>query len=144
MNVAALITLLELLLLLAISVVDLRRRRIPNRLLALAAVLAAASSLIFRQPPPLLALAGGGAGLGAFLVLARLRPGALGMGDVKLAGVVGIMVGFPAVVWALLAAMAAAGIAALALVLGRRARLDQTMAYAPYLAVGACLALFFL
>lgn len=139
MNIASLLTFLELALLLAISVVDLRRRRIPNSLLALAAVLAAAASLLFQQPPASLALLGVCAGFGAFLLVARLRPGALGMGDVKLAGVIGLIVGFPQVVFALLFGMIAAGLVALALVL--RPGEGRTMAYAPYLALGAAFVL---
>lgn len=135
MSSAGLITLLESMLLLAISLFDLRQHRIPNRLLALTALIVAAASLIFRQPPPAAAVVGGGAGLAAFLLLARIRPGALGMGDVKLAGVIGLMLGFPQVIFALLFGMIAAGLVALALSLARsRAR---TLAYAPYLALGA-------
>ncbi len=136
--------LVDSLLLLIFAIIDLRQRRVPNRLLGLSLLVALGFSLTLHQPPVLSALLGGACGFAGFLLLARWRPGALGMGDVKLAGLVGVMVGFPDVVWALLAAIVAAGIAALALVLSRRARLDQTMAYAPYLAWGACLALFFL
>lgn len=141
MSSAGLIILVEMLLLLAISLVDLRQYRIPNRLLALSALIAAAASLVFRQPPPLAAMVGGGMGLAAFLLLARARPGALGMGDVKLAGVIGLMVGFPQVILALLFGMIAAGLVALALSLIRRDARPRTLAYAPYLALGAAFSL---
>lgn len=136
-----LITLLDLWLLLAISVVDISQGRIPNRLLALAVLLVAAASLVFRQPPPLSALLGGCTGLAAFLLLARVRPGGLGMGDVKLAAVIGLMVGFPQVVFALLLGVIAGGLVALALWLSRRVGRGQTMVYGPYLAIGACMML---
>lgn len=141
MSSAGLIILLEMMLLLAISLVDLRQHRIPNRLLALTTLIVAAASLIFRQPPPLAAIVGGGLGLAAFLLLARARPGALGMGDVKLAGVIGLMVGFPQVIFALLVGMIAAGLVALALSLIRRDDRPSTLAYAPYLALGAAFSL---
>jgi leader peptidase (prepilin peptidase)/N-methyltransferase len=135
MSMVGLIILLELALLLAISVVDLRQRRLPNRLLALAVLLAAGASLVWGQPPPLAAAVGGGAGLVAFWLLARARPGALGMGDVKLAGVIGLMVGFPHIIFALLFGMIAAGLVALTLALTHSPA--RTLAYAPYLALGA-------
>lgn len=141
MSVTALITLLEISLLLAISIFDLRRRRLPNPLLAIAAALALTSSLAFGRPPLLLGLVGGCAGLAGFFLLARLRPGALGMGDVKLAGVIGLMTGFPQVVFALLFGMIAAGLVALALSLRPRDGLARTMAYAPYLVLGAAIIL---
>lgn len=139
MSFADLIILLELALLFAISAVDLKERRIPNKLLALVTALATTVSLIFHQPPPLSALLGGCIGLVAFLLLARARPGALGMGDVKLAGAIGLMVGFPQVCFVLLLGMIAAGSVALALSLSRRN--VRMMAYAPYLAIGAALVL---
>ncbi len=138
---AGLVVMLELWLLLAISVVDLREHRIPNRLLALTALLVVVGSLVFRQPAPVAALLGGCAGLAIFLLLARLRPGALGMGDVKLAGVIGLMVGFPQVAFALLVGIIAGGLVALVMWLGRRGGGDHAMAYAPYLALGAAIAL---
>lgn len=128
--------------LLGLAVVDLASRRLPDRLLALGLPLAAVGSLGFSQPLPLAALAGGLLGLGAFWLLARVRPGALGRGDIKLAGLIGLLIGFPGVVAALLAGMILGGVAALALVHSGRATTTQTMAYAPYLVIGAWAAMF--
>jgi leader peptidase (prepilin peptidase)/N-methyltransferase len=77
--------------LVAISVVDLERRIIPNRIvLPAAAVVLAAQTLLF--PSPEWALAAFGASL--FLFLAALAyPAGMGMGDVKLALLLGAMLG---------------------------------------------------
>ena len=128
--------------LLGLSAVDIASRRLPDRLLALGLPLAAVGSLGFSRPLPLAAVAGGMLGLGAFWLLAKVRPGALGRGDVKLAGLIGLLVGFPAVVPALLIGMIVGGMAALTLVLSGRAAATQTMAYAPYLAIGAWAVMF--
>ena len=84
---------------------------------------------------------GGGAGFGLFFLLGVLGRGALGFGDVKLAGVIGLMTGFPGVLVALTAGALLGGIAALALLVTKRATRKSKIAYAPYLAAGAVIAL---
>jgi prepilin signal peptidase PulO-like enzyme (type II secretory pathway) len=57
------------------------------------------------------ALLGGAVGFGVFSLLAIIGRGALGMGDVKLAGVIGMMTGYPDVLWALIiGALVGAGV----------------------------------
>ncbi len=123
--------------LLAVFVIDLERRRVLNVMLAPMAVGALALSLLPGQPGLLNALLGGAVGLALFGVLAVIGRGALGMGDVKLAAVVGLMLGYPAGLYALVGGIFLAGLAALLLLLTRRATRKSTMAYAPYMVVGA-------
>lgn len=127
--------------LLAVLVIDLERRRVLNVLLAPMAIAALALSLLPGQPGLLNALLGGALGLLLFGVLAFIGRGALGMGDVKLAGVIGFMLGYPAGLYALVGGIFLAGVAALGLLLTRRATRKSTMAYAPYMAVGAIVTL---
>lgn len=123
--------------LLAVIVIDLEHHRVLNVMVAPAAVVAAIFSLLPFTPAPLYALLGGAAGFGVFLLLAIIGRGALGMGDVKLAGVIGLIIGYPSVLWALvIGALVGAG-AALFLLLSRRATRKTAIAYAPYLAIGA-------
>lgn len=123
--------------LLAVIIIDLEHHRVLNVMLAPAAVVAAIFSLLPFTPLPLYALLGGAAGFGVFLLLAIIGRGALGMGDVKLAGVIGLMIGYPSVFWALvIGALVGAG-AALILLLSRKATRKTAIAYAPYLAIGA-------
>ncbi len=130
-------------LLLAIALYDLTQRRIPDRILWLAVPVITIDAIV-QQPPVLLtALLGGMLGYGLFWIIASARPGAMGWGDVKLAGLIGMMVGYPDVVYALLLGIIFAGVAALFLVLSKRAELNQTMACGPYLVFGAWLLLLY-
>jgi prepilin signal peptidase PulO-like enzyme (type II secretory pathway) len=74
---------------------------------------------------------------GFFFLLALLTRGAMGLGDVKLAAATGALVGWPAMVAALLLGILAGGVAALLLLLTRRAGRKDYFAYGPYLASGA-------
>ena len=128
---------------LAVAVIDLEHRRVLNRMLLAALPFAAAASLLLHRPAPSSALAGAAVGFGVFLLLALARPGGMGMGDVKLAGLIGLATGLGGVILAMTVGIVAGGVAALALMAGRRFDRRATMAYAPYLALGAWIALYF-
>lgn len=126
-------------LLVTISLVDFQVRRIPNALV-LALLLLAVLQALWLGQPALTALALGLlAGGGLFLLLALLGRGAMGAGDVKLAAALGALLGFPLVLRGLLWGVLAAGVVALLLLITRRAGRKDTMAYGPYLALGAWL-----
>jgi leader peptidase (prepilin peptidase)/N-methyltransferase len=123
-------------LLVAVAAIDLEHRIVPNKLLAPAAVLAIAgwAAVDAAFLPEALAA---GAGAFAFLLLAALAyPAGMGMGDVKLAGAMGLYLGL-AVVPALLAAFLAGSIVGVAIVAreGRDAR-KKGVPFAPFLALG--------
>ena len=65
----------------------------------------------------------------------------MGGGDVKLAGVIGLLLGYPTVFTGLLLGIILGGLAAAVLLLFKRITLRSTMAYAPYLASGALIGL---
>lgn len=128
-------------LMIAVAAIDLEHRIVPNRLLAPAAVWAvvawAAVDLDF-LPEALAA----GAGAFAFLLLAALAyPAGMGMGDVKLVGVMGLYLGL-SVIPALLAAFLAGSIVGIAIVVrdGRDAR-KTGVPFAPFLAFGGLIGL---
>jgi leader peptidase (prepilin peptidase)/N-methyltransferase len=148
--------------LLALSATDFERHLLPNRLMypsLLAGLLLAAA---WPARPTLASISGGtiatawpgwlsgatgalasgiaGAIVGGtiMLVIFILFPG-FGFGDVKLGTLIGFVVGFPAVVTALLLGMFIGGVAAGAMLLARRVRLGSAIAYGPYLAAGAIL-----
>jgi len=126
-------------LLLALSLVDFRTRRLPNALLLVLLAWAIAQTVWLGQPALPFAGLGLLVGGGLFLLVALVGRGAMGAGDVKLAAVLGAVLGFPAVVSALLFGTIAGGVAALALLATRRAGRKDFMAYGPYLALGAWL-----
>jgi leader peptidase (prepilin peptidase) / N-methyltransferase len=126
--------------LVAVSVVDLERRIIPNRIvLPAAAVVLAAQTLLF--PSPEWALAAFAAAL--FLFLAALAyPAGMGMGDVKLALLLGAMLGRTVPV-AMMIAMIAALVPAIVLLIrhGSAAR-KMGIPFGPFLAFGGIVGLF--
>jgi len=129
--------------LLLVAIIDLRYRRVLNVLLypAMAATLALHS--LPSQGDTFAALLGGAVGLLPFLLVALVRPGGIGPGDVKLAFLIGLMVGFPQVVWALSLGILAGGVVALILLLTQRRGLESRIPYAPFLCFGAVLTLIY-
>jgi prepilin signal peptidase PulO-like enzyme (type II secretory pathway) len=121
---------------LAVAVIDLEHRLVLNRMLLAAAPLLLLSHWAGGGPALLAALLGGMIGLGSFLALALARPGSIGMGDVKLAGVIGLTVGVGDLPLALLVGTGAGALASLWVLCRSRFRPGQHMAYAPYLVVG--------
>ncbi|MDE0002739.1 MAG: A24 family peptidase [Rhodospirillaceae bacterium] len=119
---------------LAASVPDVRERRIPNALNVVGLIVAAATAVVCDRW--LDAVAGGVLGIGT-LALPRLRAqDAVGSGDIKLAGVVGVGVGVSGVVAVLGVAVAAALVALGAQAIDRRAAGERQLPFAPYVALG--------
>jgi leader peptidase (prepilin peptidase)/N-methyltransferase len=127
-----------------LSAIDIAERRLPNRIvLPSAAIVLAAQTALFPDRALEWALAAAGASL-VLLSLQLVYPVGLGMGDVKLALLLGAALG-AAVVTAFALAFVAAGVYALGLMarygLGARRR---TMPLGPFLAAGAIAALLLL
>jgi leader peptidase (prepilin peptidase)/N-methyltransferase len=132
-----------------LTVVDLRHRLLPNRVvapaLAAGAALLALAAAVDDVWPALLRAALGAVGLfAAFLVLALIAPGSLGMGDVKLAALVGLYLGWLG--WEVLALGAAAGfvvqaLVAVGLLVTRRVGLRGELPFGPAMLAGAALAI---
>src|SRR5688572_9249702 len=125
----------------AAAAIDLRTRRVPNALtLAIAStgiVLAAAGAGRIA-----LAAAIGGCVVGVLLMLPGHIFGATGGGDVKLLGALGTLLGPAGIVTAFLAMAVVGGVMAIAIAIQRHraGQADNRFAYAPAIAVGACVA----
>ena len=126
--------------LVAISVVDLELRIIPNRIvLPAAAVVLAAQTMLF--PSPEWALAAFGASL--FLFLAALAyPAGMGMGDVKLALLLGAMLGRTVPVAMMIGMIAALVPSTVLFVRHGSAARKMGIPFGPFLAFGGIVALF--
>jgi leader peptidase (prepilin peptidase)/N-methyltransferase len=126
--------------LVAISAIDIERRIVPNRIVLPASVVVLALMLAWK-PSIEWPVAGFGAALFLF-VAALLYPRGMGMGDVKLALLLGVAVGRTVPV-ALLAGMLAALLPSAVLVFrhGAAAR-KMGIPFAPFLALGGVVALF--
>jgi len=127
-----------------IVVTDLEHRVVPNAVILPAIGLTVVlTGLACPRCAPAMLLGGTLAFL-LFLLLALIRPGAMGFGDVKLAAYVGLIAGYPHVLSALFLAILAGGMTAAALLLSGKGGRHTYIPYAPFLALGGAWALFFL
>ena len=120
---------------------DIIYRVIPNRAVYAAGLLALALSWVWEGRGPVEALLGGAVAFVGLAVLRWLTKGGFGGGDLKMAGVVGLVVGCSNLVLATSVMVLAGGVSALALlVIGRLSR-RSAMAYGPFIALGGLIAL---
>ncbi|HYG57748.1 MAG TPA: A24 family peptidase [Symbiobacteriaceae bacterium] len=127
------------------SLVDLHDRIIPNELVLFG--LAAGGALLLLAPYPdktwLQALIGAGAGFGFMLVLALIAPAGMGLGDVKLAAVIGLFLGFPWVGMGLVLAFLSGGLLSAVLLIARVVGRKNHIPFGPWLALGAILTILY-
>ena len=131
----------------ALALIDIERHRLPNALVLPAylvgAVLLVPAALLLGEPGRLLTAGIGLLALGGFyLALALFRPDGMGMGDVKLAGVLGLFLGWldlaPLVVGGF-AAFLLGGVFGAVLLLVRRAGRRSRIPFGPWMLLGAWL-----
>jgi leader peptidase (prepilin peptidase) / N-methyltransferase len=127
-------------LLVPIALIDLDRRIVPNKLTgpgALAALAIGAATHPAGLPQQLIA----GAAAGGFLLLAALaRPGGMGMGDVKLAGMLGLFLGRDVAVALLVALLGGTVVGLVAMARTGQGR-KTAIPFGPFLALGGVAAL---
>jgi len=114
---------------------------VPNKIMLPAAVWGLVTAVAFRtHMAPELLIAGAGAFV-FFLLAALIHPKGMGMGDVKLAGVMGLYLG-KLVIPALLVAFVAGTVVGLGLVARYGARSRKLgVPFAPFLALGGLVAM---
>ena len=86
--------------------------------------------------PILSGIIGGAIGLVFFLVVFVINPRGMGMGDVKLAGLIGLVAGFPLGLVALFIGIFTGGLAAIVLLALRRKGRKDVVPYGTFLAIG--------
>jgi leader peptidase (prepilin peptidase) / N-methyltransferase len=133
----------------ALSAIDIAVQRLPNRLtlpaypvmvalLGVVAVFGHSGGSLVR------ALLGGVALAAVYLFLAVVRPGQLGAGDVKLAGLTGLAlgwVGWPVVVFGAALGFVLSALISLALLAARRITMRSSISFGPFMLGGALLAI---
>jgi leader peptidase (prepilin peptidase) / N-methyltransferase len=127
--------------LIAVTFIDFEHKIVPNRIMAPAAIygLVAAAAVRTHTLPELL-IAGAGAFL-FFLIAALIHPKGMGMGDVKLAGVMGLYLG-KLVIPALFIAFAVGALVGVVLVMKHGARSRKVgVPFAPFMALGGFVAM---
>ena len=123
--------------LIAVTFTDLEHKIVPNKIMAPAAIYGLVTAVAFRTDMlPELLIAGAGAFV-FFLVAALIHPKGMGMGDVKLAGVMGLYLG-KLVIPALFIAFLVGAVVGVVLVMrhGMRSR-KVGVPFAPFMALGA-------
>jgi leader peptidase (prepilin peptidase) / N-methyltransferase len=127
--------------LIAISFIDLQHKIVPNRIVGPAAIYGVVTAVAFRtHVVPELLIAGVGA-FTFFLVAALINPRGMGMGDVKLAGVMGLYLG-RLVIPALLIAFLVGSVVGVAIVMRHGVRSRKVgVPFAPFMALGGLVAM---
>jgi leader peptidase (prepilin peptidase) / N-methyltransferase len=133
----------------ALAAIDIAVQRLPDPLTLpaypiLITLLAVAALASHDVAALVRALLGGLALGGAYLILALLRPGQLGGGDIKLAGIAGLALGWlgwPTLIAGAVLGFALSALVSLALLAARRVTLHSAISYGPFLLGGALLAM---
>lgn len=126
---------------LALLFTDLERRAIPNRIVYPTTVLAMAVSWAWPDRNAAQAFAGGGLAFAVMLLMYIISLGRFGVGDLKMATLMGLAAGFPAMTVGLFFTAISGGLVALILMLTRIVRPGQYMPYGPFIAIGAIVSL---
>ena len=135
----------------ALALIDLDTRTLPNRIVLpsylVGAALLGASGFLAGDLTALATAATGAAALFLFyFLLALVYPRGMGMGDVKLAGLLGLFLGFlgwQAIVVGAFAAFVLGGIFSIVLVAMRRASGKTAVPFGPWMLLGAWLGILF-
>ncbi len=134
----------------ALALIDVDVHRLPNSIVLpsylVAGALLGAAAILDGEIGVLVRVAAAGAALYAlYFLLAFIYPAGMGFGDVKLAGVLGMYLGYLG--WAELVVggfggFLVGGLGGALLLLSRRAGRKSRIPYGPYMLVGAWLAVF--
>ncbi len=134
----------------ALSAIDIDVHKLPNKIVLpsylVGAVLLGAAALVGGDLEALGRTAAGAGILVAFyLILAIVKPGGMGMGDVKLAGVLGLYLGFLGWEQLIVGAMGAflvGGIFGVAVLIARRGKGGRMIPFGPWMFAGAWIGIF--
>ncbi|MFN2641060.1 MAG: A24 family peptidase [Actinomycetota bacterium] len=131
--------------LLALTLIDLEHKLLPNAIVYPSTVVAvaafAAVALAFGQSDALIrGLLAGAASFGVFLLIALIAPGGMGMGDVKLSFALGLalgVLGWRAVFAGFFLAFLSGAVTGIALMAAEKAGRKSAVPFGPFMAFGA-------
>jgi leader peptidase (prepilin peptidase)/N-methyltransferase len=122
------------------AIIDFRYGIIPNKIVYPAILVTLLFTLISPSASIKMSLVGGASLAGLLLIPAVLFK-SMGMGDIKLAFLIGLMAGFPLGIVAIFSGIIMGGLVAIALITLRVKGRKDEMPYGPYLAMGTILTL---
>lgn len=121
-----------------IFVIDLDHQLILNKIVFPAAAIVLIINIFMSEPGFLNGLLGGGVGLAVLLVPALLTRGrGMGWGDVKMAGLIGLVVGWSQVLVAVIGGIVVGGLVAALLLLTRLKGRKDAIPFGPFLSLTA-------
>lgn len=126
--------------LMGIFLSDLLYRTIPDQIVYLVIAIALLWLIINQQWSSI--LSGLGAALFFLLLVLLTRWQGMGLGDVKLAGLMGLILGFPSIIVALYLAFLTGALVGVILILTKRKRLKSEIPFGPFLVLATFIALF--
>jgi leader peptidase (prepilin peptidase)/N-methyltransferase len=140
----------------ALLLIDLEHRLLPNKIIypgmIIALVTASLGSIFGFEPIDIVgggfrlwivdALIGGGIGFLLLLLPGLLYRGGMGWGDIKLAALIGFVIGFPLVILAMFIAVIAGGLTAAILLLLKLKGRKDAIPFGPFLSLAAMVTLF--
>lgn len=129
-------------LLVASTAIDLHHRVIPNLLVSLGLVGALVLGFLWPLRPWGDSLIGLLVGGGLMLLTAIIQPGGMGLGDVKLAAVMGLYLGWPGILVSLFVAFVTGALTGIVLLLSGRKRGKDLIPFGPFLALGGLVSAF--
>jgi len=128
-------------LLIIIFVIDLENQLVLNKVIYPGMILALAFSFFWPGLGVIRALAGGALGLAVMALPLIIYRRGMGMGDVKLGALVGLMTGFPLVIIALFLSVVAGGLVGAILLVFKIKKRKDPIPFAPFLATSAMVTL---
>lgn len=131
-------------------VIDIRTHRLPNRLVGpgyvVGILLLGAAALLAGEPVLMLRMVIGALAAGGFYwVLWAVYPAGMGFGDVKLAGLLGLYLGFSGwtfVILGIAAGFVVGGVWGIVVMLSRRGNAKSRIPFGPSMLTGAWLVMF--
>ena len=136
------ISLIYACLFIVIFTIDLEHRLVLNKITYPTMILAFALSFVLPYISPVKALQGAGFGLLAIGLPFLMYPEGIGIGDVKLGILIGLIIGYPLILWVLLLSVISGGLVGTTLLSLKVKKRTDFIPFAPFLATSAMLILF--
>lgn len=128
-----------------IMVIDLERGLIPNRIVYPTMIAALLVSVFLPGlavvPGIKYAAIGGGIGFGLALLVAVLSRGGMGFGDVKMAALMGLVIGYPMIFFTLILSAIIGGVVALILLITKKKKRREGIPFGPILSIATIVTL---
>lgn len=121
--------------------IDLEHYIVPNKLILFGLGAGAVFLYIIKDPLYESAWWGAASGGGFLLLLMILSRGGLGSGDVKLAAVVGIFLGWPLALFTVFLSCCLAGLTGISLILMKKMRPKDIIPFVPFMAISSYIAM---